>query len=178
MSNRPLIMNALDLTCREQAVLVIYSLSRLSRNIRDTLQISDRINKAGAHIASLTEKIDTNSAVGRLFFTLIISLAEFEKSLLSERTCGAMTYMRTMNKKISSRIPLGYDLAPDGESLIPNPEEQLTIRQIQNWKSEGAKLSAIANKLESSGMKTKYGGKWYPATVKFILEREAKLLAA
>ena len=177
-SNRPQLMSALDLVCSEKAVLVVYSLSRLSRNIRDTLQISDRINKSGAHIASLTEKIDTNSAVGRLFYTLIVSLAEFEKSLLSERTCSSMKYLRKKDMRISSRIPLGYDLAPDGKSLVQNPEEQVTIRQILNWKSEGDKLSAIANKLESSGMKTKYGGKWYAATVKYILEREAKLLAA
>jgi hypothetical protein len=59
MDNRPGLSEALDDVCRQRAVLVVQSLSRLSRSVRDTLTISERLDKAGANLASLSESIDT-----------------------------------------------------------------------------------------------------------------------
>jgi len=58
-SNRPGLQKALDLACKERAALVVYSLSRLARSTRDALEISARLDKAGADLVSLSESIDT-----------------------------------------------------------------------------------------------------------------------
>jgi len=67
LRQRPALQDALRLSCEEKAVLVVYSLSRLSRSTKDTLQIAEKLDKAGADLVSLSEKIDTASASGILF---------------------------------------------------------------------------------------------------------------
>lgn len=66
--------------------LVVWKLDRLSRSLKDLLSILEAIDKAGAHFQSLTESIDTNTAAGRMMMHLVGSFAEFERSLLKERT--------------------------------------------------------------------------------------------
>ena len=59
---RPGLQRALTLACERKAVLAVFSLSRLSRSTKDTLQIAERLDKAGADLVSLSERIDTTSA--------------------------------------------------------------------------------------------------------------------
>lgn len=176
-ANRPELLKAIALTCRVHGVLVVFSLSRLARSVKDTLVIAERLEKAGANLASLTERIDTNSALGKMVFRLLSTLNEFEKDQLSERTESAMGHLRRTNRRISARIPLGYDLAGDGGTLLPNPTEQRVIEGIRIRREQGQSLAAIANSLQQEGIATKTGGRWYPSTVKAILERREKLVA-
>lgn len=176
-ANRAQLQQALEMVCKAKGVLVVYALSRLARSVRDTLAISERLEKAGANLASLNERIDTSSAIGKMVFRLLSTLNEFERDQLAERTTAAMAHLRRHGKRISSRLPLGFDLAEDGETLVENPTEQATIRQILDWRSAGVRVSTIAHRLRSQGVPTKMGGQWHPVTVKVILERQEKLAA-
>jgi DNA invertase Pin-like site-specific DNA recombinase len=176
-ANRPELLKALTLTCKVRGVLVVFSLSRLARSVKDTLIIAERLEKAGANLASLTERIDTNSALGKMVFRLLSTLNEFEKDQLSERTENAMAHLRRANRRISVRIPLGYDLANDGETLLPNATEQRLIERISLRREQGQSLADIAQSLQLEGIATKAGGRWYPSTVRAILERREKLVA-
>jgi site-specific DNA recombinase len=167
----------LSLTCKAHGVLVVFSLSRIARSVKDTLLIAERLEKAGANLASLTERIDTNSALGKKVFRLLSTLNEFEKDQLSERTASAMGHLRRTNRRISARIPLGYDLASDGETLVTNPSEVRVIEDICARRKQGQSLAAIAQHLQLEGIATKAGGQWYPSTVKAILECREKLVA-
>src|SRR4051812_9422716 len=64
--NRVALQMALEVVCQARGVLVVYSLSRLARSTRDTLAIADRLERAGADLVSLSEKIDTTSAAGKM----------------------------------------------------------------------------------------------------------------
>lgn len=176
-ANRPEVQKAIALACKLRGVLVVFSLSRLARSVRDTLAIAERLDKAGANLASLTERIDTNSALGKMVFRLLSTLNEFEKDQLSERTENAMRHLRKANRRISTRIPLGYDLAPDGETLIANSGEQACIARIGAMRATGMSYAAIAGALTDSGVATKTGGHWHASTVRAILERQQKLAA-
>lgn len=176
-SNRPELQKALALTCRVKGVLIVYSLSRLARSVKDTLVIAERLEKAGANLASITERIDTNSALGKMVFRLLSTLNEFEKDQLSERTSGAMHHLRKCNRRISARIPFGYDLADDGQTLVPNASEQATLAQIKAWRNAGKTLVAIAAELDASGVSTKLGGRWGASSVRSILARQERLAA-
>lgn len=73
-------------TLRAGDVVVVYKVDRLARSLSDLLRILARIEQAGAVFKSLTEPIDTGSAVGRLMLQLLGSFAEFERSVINERT--------------------------------------------------------------------------------------------
>ena len=87
--NRPALRDALN-ACEKGCALVVYSLSRLARSTRDTLDIADRLAASGADLVSLSERIDTTTAAGKMVFRMLAVLAEFERDIISERTKTAM----------------------------------------------------------------------------------------
>lgn len=175
--NRPELQAALSTVCRTRGVLVVYSLSRLARSVRDTLDIADRLERAGANLASLTERIDTSSAVGKMVFRMLSTLNEFERDQLAERTESAMAHLRRNGRRISGRVPYGYDLGIDSHKLEPNGEEQAVLRRITGLRASGLSFGRIASELAAAGIRTKEGRAWHPATVRQILERQRKLAA-
>lgn len=176
-SNRPELLRAIALACKVKGVLVVYSLSRLARSVKDTLAIAERLEKAGANLASLTERIDTNSALGKMVFRLLSTLNEFEKDQLAERTENAMRFLRKANRRISSRLPFGYDLAVDGESLVSNPAEQEIIARMSALRGQGKTMVAIAFELDAAGVRAKMGGRWGASSVRSVLHRQQRLAA-
>lgn len=169
--NRPELQAALNAVAECKGVLVVYSLSRLARSTKDTIAISDRINKAGADLVSLSEKIDTTTAAGKMVFQMLAVLAEFERNQVSERTTAAMAHMREQGRFLG-QVPYGYDLAANGETLAVNPEEQGIIQHIQELRRTGRSLRAIAQELEQRGIRTKSGQlRWTHTSVQSILQR-------
>jgi site-specific DNA recombinase len=177
-SNRPELQKALSHVCKLKGTLLVFSLSRLARNTKDCLEIVARLDRSGAALCSLTERIDTNSALGKMVFVLLSGINEFEKSQLGERTRAAMSHLRLAGKRISARLPLGHDLAPDGETLVPNAAEQETLSRIIAWRNAGKSMNAIARDLTAAGVPTKMGGRWSSSGIRSILKRQQRLHAA
>jgi len=172
--NRPGLQKAIDAACKHGAVLVVYSLSRLARSTKDTLEIAERLDKAGADLVSLSEKIDTTSAAGKMVFRMLAVLAEFERDQISERTTAAMAYKRNQGERISRRIPYGYDLAEDGVNLVENANETKVIELVQRLRVRGLSMRAIAAELDTRGIAPKNGTeKWRHSTIQGILKRTA-----
>jgi site-specific DNA recombinase len=169
--NRPALQAALNDACRHKGALVVYSLSRLARSTKDAIAISERLDKAGADLVSLSEKIDTTSAAGKMIFRMLAVLAEFERDQISERTTTAMQHMKRQGRRISGKLPYGYDLAPDGASLVQNAHEQQAIRHIIELRSQGVTLQAIAATLNAQNITAKQGGQWTHKVVRGVLRR-------
>jgi site-specific DNA recombinase len=171
--NRPELQNALSAVTTYKGALIVYSLSRLARSTKDTIAMSERLSKAGADLVSLSEKIDTTSAAGRMVFQMLAVLAEFERNQISERTTAAMAHMRIQGRFLG-QLPFGYDLATDGENLVPNNLELEAIRLMQSLRAEGHSLRTIAARLESTNILTKAGNShWTHTAVQSILKRAA-----
>ena len=89
MDRREGLQAALTATTKGMA-LVAYSISRLARSTRDMLDIADRLERRNADLVSLTEKIDTTSAAGRMIFRMLAVMSEFERDVIAERTRTAL----------------------------------------------------------------------------------------
>jgi DNA invertase Pin-like site-specific DNA recombinase len=171
--NRPALRAALDSVCASGGILVVYSLSRLARSIRDTLAIAERLDRAGADLVSLSEQIDTTSAAGRMLFRMLAVLAEFEREIIVERTRAALNHKRAKGERIG-QVPYGWRLDADGRSLVPAPEECRVLADIRRWRAEGRSLRQIAGSLTLLGVPTKRGGlTWTHSTVAELLKRGA-----
>ena len=171
--NRPGLQTAIWAAKKNRAALVVYSLSRLARSTRDAILIAEDLHKAGADLVSLTEKIDTTSPTGKAFFTIMAAMAQLERDQIAERTAAAMAHLRKKGKRISGKIPFGYDLSDDGTSLIPNKHELETVALMRQLRSTGQSLRGIAAELERQQIPTKYLTRWTPQTVRGILHRPA-----
>lgn len=172
--NRPALQTALNEACHHKAAFIVYSLSRLARSTKDAIVISERLAKAGADLVSLSERIDTTTAAGKMVFRMLAVLAEFERDQIAERTKGAMSHMRNEGKRISGRLPYGYDLSMDGVNLVPNTKEQEGLRLILAMRKAGKGRRLIAAALREQGITTKTGTTWSPQAVGAILKREVK----
>jgi DNA invertase Pin-like site-specific DNA recombinase len=83
---------------REKDTFVVFKLDRLARSTQQLYKIHDDIKKWGVHFVSLTENIDTSNAMGEAMFGMIAVFAQFEKSLIQERTKAGLESARKKGK--------------------------------------------------------------------------------
>lgn len=83
--DRPELARMLE-AVREGDTVVVVSLDRLGRSTRDLIEIVERLGDMGVGFVSLNEQINTQGAMGRLVFQIFAALAEFERTVISERT--------------------------------------------------------------------------------------------
>lgn len=79
--------------------VVVWRLDRLARSLKDLLHIVDVINSSGAEFVSLTERLDTSSAGGRLIFHVFAAIAEFEREIIVERTKAGLAAARSRGRQ-------------------------------------------------------------------------------
>jgi len=181
---RPGLQEALLATIKKQAVLMVYSLSRLARNTRETIEIADRLHIAKANLCSVTEKIDTSTAYGSFFFTIMAAMAELERKQISERTSDAMRYHQSNGRRMSSKTPYGWKDDPDDPArMIPDEYELSVIKVIKDLRGDDCSYRAIADTLTNldyaprttkkqfKGRTVEVKGKWHFGTVRSILKR-------
>ena len=101
--NRPALHEALE-QLREDDVLVVWKLDRLSRSLKDMLLILEKVTDAGAGFRSLTEAIDTTTPAGRMMLQMLGAFAEFERSMIRERTRLGLQAARERGR-VGGRLP-------------------------------------------------------------------------
>ncbi len=158
--NRPGLQEALRrLRSGEAAALVVLKLDRLSRSTRDVLDLVDRCGREGWSLHSIGEKLDTSSAAGRFVVTIMAGLAQMEREQIGERTALAMSFLKASGRRVGA-IPFGFDLATDGRTLVPNPEEQAIREEILALLGQGMSRRQVAAELNARGIRAKGGGRW------------------
>lgn len=145
MEQRPGLQDALREVCRRQGVLVVYALWRLARSTKDTLA------KSKAELVSLSDRIDTTSASGKMVFRMLAVLAEFERDQVSERTRAAMGHLRPSGRRYSRFVPFGWDLAEGCQVLRPNPAKQAAIARMVERGGKGLLYREVAHRLAAEG---------------------------
>ena len=158
MVNRPKLKQALELTCQNKGVLVVFSLTRLVRNVKDAIIIAETLNNSGANLVSLNEMIDTTTAMGMAFFQIVAVFGQLERALTAERTSVAMKYYQSNGRKMSRSCPYGMMDDPDKPGyMVENPLELAIIARVQCLRSEGLNYSQISRLLAEEGHKQRNG---------------------
>lgn len=106
--NRPALAKAMRRLERGD-VLTVWRLDRLGRSLRDLIAILSEIEQRGAHFRSITEHIDTTTASGKLVFHMMGALAEFERSLIVERTQAGLKAAKRRGIRLGRRPILSSD---------------------------------------------------------------------
>jgi len=153
--------------------LVIYKMDRLTRRTFDLLYLVEEVfKKNNVQFHSITEKIDTTTAQGNFFLTIIGAMAQMERDLISERTKAVLQYKIEKGEYVGSPS-LGYEASTgDNKFLEINERERDTVKRIFYLKRyKHLSLGKIAKELNESGVRTKRGGKWHSGTIKLILDR-------
>lgn len=169
MTGREGLHAALKATGKGMA-LVSYSISRMARSTRDMLEIAERLDAKGADLVSVTERIDTTTAAGRMVFKMLAVLADFERDQIGERTKMALAHKRAKGE-VYAATPFGFD-AVEGR-LVEVKREAAVVRDILQRREAGASLAEIADHLNEQGVPGKRGGRWHASTVRYLIQRQA-----
>jgi site-specific DNA recombinase len=147
--------------------VLIFKLDRLTRSVKDWNVL---IEKYFTHKAllSVSDQIDTRTAAGRLCLNVLMSVAQWERETIGERTSTALQYKKSQGEHIGS-VPYGYESIDKTLAVVES--EAAAISLIQEMREQGAKLQAIADELNAQNITSKRGGKWYPSSVKNVIER-------
>ena len=117
--DRPELKSALDFARGDTGdVLVVWKLDRLARSLSQLIDTVDLLEKRGIGFRSLTEAIDTTSAGGRLVFHMFGAMAEFERSIIRERTRAGLDAARARGRHRSALLS---PLLPGARFLSPRP---------------------------------------------------------
>jgi site-specific DNA recombinase len=144
---------AIKLAKKHKGVIVIYSLSRLSRSMLDTLTVINDLDKKDVGVASVTEKIDTKSSCGRFQFYVMSALNQLQREQISENTKNAMQQLKAEGKRYSTFADYGYK--HKNGKLVEDKKEQQILNFIVKSRASGIKLKDIANELSLKGMFTR-----------------------
>lgn len=101
--------------------LVVWRLDRLGRSLPDLVQIVAELEQRGIAFESLTEKIETSSAAGKLVFHVFAALAEFERNLIRERTHAGLAAARARGRKGGRKPALTPQQVREIKALLRDP---------------------------------------------------------
>ncbi len=156
------------------AALVVYSLSRVSRSTRDMLTIAEQLERAGADLVSLTERIDTTGAAGRMVFRMLAVLNEFERDVIAERTSATLQHKKRSGKAVS-RAPRGLRLVreADGRNAVlerdADSDGLRLVGRARELRQGGLSFARIAEQLMAEGFRPERGRRFYDSTVRYML---------
>lgn len=148
--------------------VLVYKLDRLSRDVRDTLYlIKDVFNINKIDFVSIQENIDTSSAMGTLFLTLLSAIAEFEREQIKERMqLGKLGRAKSGKSMQWAKTSYGYDYIKETGTLSVNPYQALIVRKMFEWYLSGMSITKLRDALNEQYGQDK---EWNYRTVRVIL---------
>jgi len=135
-------------TLRDGDTLVVWKLDRLARSLKDLVELIHELDDRGVGFRSLTEAIDTTSAGGKLVFHIFGALAEFEHSLIRERTLAGLASARARGRKGGRRPVMSAADVRKAAAMLADPE----ITKTEVAKHFGVSRVTLNASLEREGL--------------------------
>ena len=162
--------------------VVVYKVDRLSRSLLDFARLIELFDTKGVSFVSTTQQFNTSQSLGRLVLNILLSFAQFEREMISERTRDKMSAARRRGKWIGGPPVLGYRVDRDRRRLEVIPEEAEQVRVIFKLYLRLRSISAVARQLDQMGWHTKQyvtkngrksgGNRWKSSTVHRLLRNK------
>ena len=140
-------------------VVIIAKLDRLTRSVADLAELLKRFERRGVSLVSVADSLDTRSAAGRLVLNIMVSVSQWEREAIGERTRDAMSHKRAKGERVGT-LPFGFCMAADGCRLEEEPAEQAILFRIRQLKAAGHTTRQIADELNRQGFTTRRGTAW------------------
>ena len=131
--------------------VVVYKVDRLSRSLLDFARMMQVFESHKVAFVSVTQQFNTATSMGRLVLNVLLSFAQFEREIISERTRDKIAATRRKGKWAGGHPLLGYDVDPNGFKLVINLAEAARVRAIFQLYLEHAALLPVVEELARRG---------------------------
>jgi site-specific DNA recombinase len=156
--------------------VIIAKLDRLTRSVADLAELLKRFERRGVSLVSVADSLDTRSAAGRLVLNIMVSVSQWEREAIGERTRDAMRHKRAKGERVGN-VAYGFRVAGDGVQLEAEPLEQAILERMRTLKAAGLSTRKIAAELNRQGFTTRRGTAWRHEYVVSVLRLAAECLA-
>jgi site-specific DNA recombinase len=151
---RPALQRLLkDIDASRIDVIVVYKIDRLTRSLADFAKLVEAFDAKSISFVAVTQQFNTTTSMGRLTLNVLLSFAQFERELSSERVRDKIAASRRKGKWTGGTVPLGYD-ARD-KKLVVNKAEAETVRYIFKRYLELQSFGKLVEDLDRNGIVTK-----------------------
>jgi site-specific DNA recombinase len=135
--------------------VVSYKLDRLSRSLLDFARIIGIFEKHHVSFVSITQQFNSGTSMGRLVLNVLLSFAQFEREIISERTRDKIAATRRKGKWSGGLPVLGYDVDREVRRLVVNPKEATRVRALFDLYLKHQALLPVVQVLNRRGWRTK-----------------------
>tara|TARA_X000000950_G_C13852016_1_gene634900 strand:+ start:1085 stop:1657 length:573 start_codon:yes stop_codon:yes gene_type:complete len=142
--------------------IVVWSLSRLGRKMKDVVEFMDTLKQNNINFFSIKENLSNNDKVGSLIMNILGSINEFEVEVIRERIKDVKRNKKE-NGEVYGRLQYGWDNI--NGKLIKNIYEFSIIKRIKNLRSRGYSWRKISNRLNDDNIQSKDGNIWYDGSL-------------
>ena len=158
MKDRPGLNAVLTLACDKRIdAVVVYKLDRFSRNTIELLDAVSVLEDRDVVFASVCEEVNTKSATGKFFLTMLGALGQMEREQVSERTKAALQLKKDRGEKIGGYIPYGF--AMKNKKLVPDLKDYECYLRVKQLKQEGVPYTLWEDILFAEGFVSRWGKK-------------------
>ena len=157
--DRPGMVRILEMVqSRAVGMVIVAKLDRLTRSVKDLAVLLEQFQRRGVSLVSVAESLDTGSASGRLVLNIMVSVSQWEREAIGERTRDAMRHKKAKLEFVGN-APYGYRQAPDKRHVEPEPGEQAILERIHRLRKTGKSLRN-ADQLNRLKIRTRQGSPW------------------
>lgn len=179
LSMRPAGRRMLD-DAKPGDIIIASKLDRMFRSALDALDMVKLLaeNKINLVLFDLSTEFLAESAIGKLFFTMLAAFAEFERAIIKERMGGGKLAKKKKGGFLGGTVPYGFTVEGEGKEamLISNSKEQELIDTLKEWEKEtpGLPIREITRRLGYQRFHTREGTELHPFQVKRLLDRHVR----
>jgi site-specific DNA recombinase len=153
-TDRPDLQKLLDdIRSRKIDVIVVYKVDRLTRSLADFAKLVELFDAHGVSFVSVTQQFNTTTSMGRLTLNVLLSFAQFEREVTSERIRDKIAASKRKGLWVGGTLPLGYEMK-DGKIAIVEEEAEL-VRSIFRRYLELGSVNELLRDLRERNIRTK-----------------------
>src|SRR5467141_2327682 len=153
-TDRPNLQKLLeDIRARKIDVIVVYKVDRLTRSLADFAKLVELFDAHGVSFVSVTQQFNTTTSMGRLTLNVLLSFAQFEREVTSERIRDKISASKRKGLWVGGTLPFGYEMK-DGKIAIVEEEAEL-VRSIFRRYLELGSVNELVRDLRERNIRTK-----------------------